>query len=38
VKDGKILCIGALKGVFTAEREIDAQGAYVTPGGVDTVS
>ncbi|KAJ9606653.1 hypothetical protein H2200_008661 [Cladophialophora chaetospira] len=36
VKNGKILCIGALQGIFTAKKAIDAQGAYVTPGGVDT--
>ncbi|KAH0840600.1 Dihydropyrimidinase [Fonsecaea pedrosoi] len=36
VKDGKIVCIGALQGLFTAARVIDADGAYVTPGGVDT--
>ncbi|ETI22544.1 dihydropyrimidinase [Cladophialophora carrionii CBS 160.54] len=36
VKDGKILCIGALQGIFTAKKVVDAQGAYVTPGGVDT--
>jgi dihydropyrimidinase len=36
IKDGKILCIGALQGLFSAERVVDAEGAYVTPGGVDT--
>ena len=30
------LCIGALQGIFTAQKVVDAQGAYVTPGGVDT--
>ncbi len=36
VKDGKILCIGALQGIFNAQKVVDAQGAFVTPGGVDT--
>jgi dihydropyrimidinase len=37
VKDGKILCIGAaLQDIFSAQKVIDAKGAYVTPGGVDT--
>lgn len=36
VKDGKIICIGALRDFVTAKEVIDAQGAYVTPGGVDT--
>lgn len=36
VKDGKILCIGSLTGIFNAKRTIDAEGGYVTPGGVDT--
>lgn len=36
VRAGKILCIGSLEGIFSAKRTIDAQGGYVTPGGVDT--
>jgi hypothetical protein len=36
VQDGKILCIGSLSGIFSAKRTIDAEGGYVTPGGVDT--
>jgi dihydropyrimidinase len=36
ISDGKILCIGNLKNVFKAEKVIDAKGAYITPGGVDT--
>ncbi|RFU24412.1 hypothetical protein B7463_g11927, partial [Scytalidium lignicola] len=36
VKDGKILCIGALKGIFQAKKVVDAEGGFVTPGGVDT--
>jgi dihydropyrimidinase len=36
VKDGKILCIGALKSFFSAKKTIDACGGYVTPGGVDS--
>lgn len=36
MKDGKILCIGALRGLISAKRVIDAKGGYVTPGGIDT--
>ncbi|RDW58230.1 hypothetical protein BP6252_13641 [Coleophoma cylindrospora] len=36
IKDGKILCVGALQGLFTAKRVIDAKGGYVTPGGIDS--
>ena len=36
VKNGKILCIGFLAGIFTAKRIIDAEGGYVTPGGIDS--
>jgi len=36
VKDGKVLCIGNLQGVFSADKVIDAKGGYVTPGGVDS--
>ena len=36
VKDGKIICIGDLKGIFQGKKTIDAEGGYVTPGGVDS--
>lgn len=36
MKDGKILCIGSLHGLVSAKRVIDAEGGYVTPGGVDS--
>ncbi|KAI1625034.1 dihydropyrimidinase [Exophiala viscosa] len=36
IKNGKILCIGSLQGLFSAQKVVDADGAYVTPGGVDT--
>lgn len=36
VQNGKILCIGSLAGIVTAKKTIDAEGGYVTPGGVDT--
>lgn len=36
MQDGKILCIGSLRGLFLAKQVIDAKGGYVTPGGVDS--
>ena len=36
VKDGKIACVGTLLQPGKNTRIIDAQGAYITPGGVDS--
>ena len=36
IKDGKILCIGANLPGSANTRIIDAEGAFVTPGGVDS--
>ncbi|EPQ51462.1 D-hydantoinase [Gloeophyllum trabeum ATCC 11539] len=37
VKDERILCLGqGLSALFKARREIDAEGAFVTPGGIDS--
>lgn len=36
VKDGKIVCLGFSLPVSEGTRVLDAQGAYITPGGVDS--
>ncbi|KAJ3954979.1 hypothetical protein N0V92_008494 [Colletotrichum tropicale] len=37
VRDGKILAVGQdLKSIFSAKTTIDAQHAFVMPGGVDS--
>jgi dihydropyrimidinase len=36
VLNGRISCIGSLEGIFTAKQLIDADGGYITPGGVDS--
>ncbi|MCJ1309802.1 hypothetical protein MMC25_003463 [Agyrium rufum] len=36
IKDGKILCLGASLPRGPSTKVIDAEGAYITPGGVDS--
>ncbi|KAK4503587.1 hypothetical protein PRZ48_004502 [Zasmidium cellare] len=36
IKDGKIACIGTSLPTSSSTKVIDAEGAYVTPGGIDS--
>ncbi|KAK3686443.1 hypothetical protein LTR37_019831 [Vermiconidia calcicola] len=36
IKDGKIICIGIALPTSSSTHIIDAEGAYITPGGVDS--
>lgn len=36
IKNGKISCIGTSLPISAATKVIDAEGAYITPGGVDS--